>query len=241
LSLFMTLDCPHCFARTASFSIRSVHLLSSKNIQNIYSNEIEVHGVCRSCNHSVVAGFSYVTGYQFRADHLRGDITKGFSGSAIGGLDLRAKKIWQAPEIPKSELPDHLPENVVRPLIEAETAFSHGLWGAAAASYRKTVERAVTPLIDGDTNRKELGKKLGMLEKQGTLPEAMLEWIRVVKDQGNFALHDNDYDFDAKDQIEPAREFTITLLTYLFTLPEKVRLARALPEPEQDATAPEGA
>lgn len=78
-----------------------------------------------------------------------------------------------------------------------------------------------------------LGPRLGDLEKSGILPPAMLDWIRIVKDDGNFALHDDEHDFDTREQVEPAREFAFTLLTYLYSLPEKVRIARGLPEAAQ--------
>ncbi len=77
-----------------------------------------------------------------------------------------------------------------------------------------------------------LGPKIGMLEKTNLLPPAMLDWIRIVKNDGNFALHDDDHDFDSREEIEPAREFAFTLLTYLYTLPEKVRRAQGLPKEE---------
>jgi len=71
-----------------------------------------------------------------------------------------------------------------------------------------------------------LGPKLGNLEDKGLHPPAMLDGIRVVKDDGNFALHDNDRDFEKNADVLQARDFASTLITYLYTLPQKVAEAR---------------
>lgn len=136
--------------------------------------------------------------------------------------------LWQAPELPAPNVPAHLPDAIQRAFLDAEKAFSQGIWSLAAGGYRKAVDRAITPLIGEDAKGKMLGPKIGMLERTNLLPPAMLDWIRLVKDDGNFALHDDDQDFDSREEVEPAREFASTLLTYLYTLPEKVRIARDL-------------
>jgi hypothetical protein len=174
----------------------------------------------------IVAGFR-VSGFpRSRLDAMAGDLNGTFTAQGYTGT---AHLSFQGPEPPKPNIPDHLPERVLRPFLDAEAAFATGLFSLAAAGYRKAVDRAVTPLIGDQAKGKMLGPKIGMLERLGILPPTMLEWIRLVKDDGNFALHDDDHDFDEKSQVEPAREFTFTLLTYLFTLPEKVRIARGIP------------
>ena len=119
------------------------------------------------------------------------------------------------------------PDNVQRAFIEAEKALQGGLFPSAAASYRKAVERAVTPFVDDKCKDKMLGQKLGNLEGKSLFPKVMLDFIRVVKDTANHALHAEDHDFTSKGEVAPAREFAKMLLTYLYTLPEQVKTAKS--------------
>lgn len=220
MSVYMTLDCPYCGGKNSTFTAVA---LKSKEFRSMNCRS-DVAGTCGSCSRMVVANFDI-------HGATRLDDLGGLTGSFTGELHTRITKISsrllrQYPAAEKPRVPQHLPENVSRSYLDAEKSFSEGHWNAAAALYRKAVDRAVSPLLEEGSKARMLGPKLGELEKTHKLPDAMLNWIRVVKDDGNFALHDDDHDFDTKEQVAPAREFAHTLLTYLYTLPEKVRLAR---------------
>lgn len=135
------------------------------------------------------------------------------------------------PEPPRPDVPAHLPPRVERAMLDGELAFLRRDWNGAAAHYRKAVDRAVTVILSQmeppiDPERKMLGQKIALLENTGLLPAPMLDWIRIVKDQGNFALHEDDRDFENAGEIEPARRFARLLLEYLFTLPKEIELSR---------------
>lgn len=238
MSLFMSIDCPHCMASKAPYEVTYISVLEKKSsAQGIFGSAdwlIDASGTCMLCARLSVA--LYRVGCDERPDtNGSGDLT---GRSKFQGREAIGILIKQSPQPPKPDLPEHLPDRVMRPFLEAEKAFSQGLWGSAAASYRKAVERAITPLLLSEKPVRMLGPKIGLLAKTNLLPPAMLDWIRIVKDDANFALHDDDLDFDKREDIEPAREFAFTLLTYLFTLPEKVRIARGLPKEEGEASTP---
>ena len=130
------------------------------------------------------------------------------------------------PEIAEASCPDHCPDNVQRAFIEAEKALQGGLFPSAAAFYCKAVDWAVTPLIDDKCKDKLLGQKLGNLEGKSLFPEVMLDFICVVKDTANHALHTEGHDFTSTQELAPAREFVKMLLIYLYTLPEQVKTAK---------------
>lgn len=130
------------------------------------------------------------------------------------------------PAVPGADCPAYVEERVARAFVEAEKARLAGAFTAAAGHYRKTVDRAITPLVAKSERHKMLGTKLGALEKLQRLPEVMLDWIRIVKDDGNYAMHDDDRDFDTAEQVIPARTFTLALLQYLYTLPAEVAAAQ---------------
>ena len=153
------------------------------------------------------------------------------TSESINSLNLesegRIKLDGYLPKTAEASCPDHCPDNVQRAFIEAEKALQGGLFPSAAASYRKAVERAVTPFVDDKCKDKMLGQKLGNLEGKSLFPKVMLDFIRVVKDTANHALHAEDHDFTSKGEVAPAREFAKMLLTYLYTLPEQVKTAKS--------------
>lgn len=229
MPLYMSLDCPHCMTPHAPFMVKYMNTLPLGIGSQLY--RIETTGPCELCKSSCSAVYTVRSSRQPSLSESGGKLPDNFSINGASVLE-----IWfdaQHPEAPKPNLPDHLPDRLQRPYLEAEKAFNQGLWSLAAAGYRKAVDRAISPIVPPEFKGKMLGPKIGALEKQNILPEAMLEWIRLVKNDGNFALHDDDHDFDSKDQVQPAREFAHMLLTYLYTFPAKVRIARGLPDPEQ--------
>ena len=131
------------------------------------------------------------------------------------------------PEIAEASCLDHCPDNVQRAFIETEKALQGGLFPSAAASYRKAVERAVTAFVDDKCKDKMLGQKSGNLEGKSLFPEVMLDFIRVLKDIANHALHAEDHDFTSTQEMAPAREFAKMLLTYLYSLLEQVKTAKS--------------
>lgn len=226
MTLLMSLDCPHCMLVRAPITVRDLVTVSVDVVnQQATGYHVDVSGVCGGCGRISMASF-YLTGIPTpEIDGVIGDLNGRFISQGYTG---KSELLMQAPEKPKPNVPQHLPTNIMKPFLEAENVFSLGHWNSAAAGYRKAVDRAVSPLVGEEGKGKMLGPKIGMLEKLNLLPPAMLDWIRIVKDDGNFALHDDESDFDTREQVEPSREFAHTLLTYLYTLPEKVRMARGI-------------
>ncbi|WP_299558665.1 hypothetical protein [uncultured Sulfitobacter sp.] len=148
-------------------------------------------------------------------DSVSGEVLREWDGAYIAN---------QYPEFPRPETPEHLPNDVAAALLDAERCFAEGLFNPAATFYGKAIERAIKPLL-GDNPPKMLGPMLGRLEESGLLPDPMIDWIRLIKESRNLATHD-DADFQCRGDVEPARDFTLMLLRYLFTMPEEVRIAR---------------
>jgi hypothetical protein len=196
-----------------------------------YRYRADACGECAGCGRCSLACFEFHAGSKPELDKSWGDLNKTFYNALDPNRKITGKLLWQAPAIGRPHVPEHLPGPIEKAFLDAEKAFSQGIWSLAAGGYRKAVDRGITPLIEDTAKGKMLGPKIGMLERTNLLPPAMLDWIRIVKDDGNFALHDDELDFDTKEEVEPAREFAFTLLTYLYTLPEKVRIARGqMPE-----------
>lgn len=190
---------------------------------------MEGTGRCGACRSLIILYFEAQT-YQ---NYDNPEFIPSFlsTSESINSLNLEGEGTIELdgylPKTAEASCPDHCPDNVQRAFIEAEKALQGGLFPSAAASYRKAVERAVTPFVDDKCKDKMLGQKLGNLEGKSLFPEVMLDFIRVVKDTANHALHAEDHDFTSKEEVAPAREFAKMLLTYLYTLPEQVKTAKS--------------
>lgn len=187
--------------------------------------ETEAAAICGNCGSAMIA-YLRCGGSQgrFREKAAAYNSLHSLHGT---GCELLGVK----PEPPRPDVPAHLPPRVERAMLDGERAFLRRDWNGVAAHYRKAVDRAVTVILSQmdppiDPGRKMLGQKIALLENTGLLPAPMLEWIRIVKDQGNFALHEDDRDFENAEEIEPARRFARLLLEYLFTLPKEIELSR---------------
>ena len=190
---------------------------------------MEGTGRCGACRSLIILYFEAQT-YQ---NYDNPEFIPSFlsTSESINSLNLEGEGTIELdgylPKTAEASCPDHCPDNVQRASIEAEKALQGGLFPSAAASYRKAVERAVTPFVDDKCKDKMLGQKLGNLEGKSLFPKVMLDFIRVVKDTANHALHAEDHDFTSKGEVAPAREFAKMLLTYLYTLPEQVKTAKS--------------
>ena len=186
-------------------------------------------GCCGACR-SLIILYSEANTYN-HADDSRFYTNFLTTSGSINSLSLENKGTIRLDhhllKTAEASCPDHCPDNVQRAFIEAEKALQSGLFPSTAASYRKAVDRAVTQFVDDKRKDKMSGQKLGNLEGKSLFPEVMLDFIRVVKDTANHALHAEDHDFTSKGEVAPAREFAKMLLTYLYTLPEQVKTAKS--------------
>lgn len=182
-------------------------------------------GACVACQVCALFQFSIVGdgSYPVQLESL-----KEIDGNILASSRYKVKLKGQLPRPKSPDLLEFLPANVERSLKDAETSYLAGHWNQAVAAYRKAIERGITPFVVDDPilqkqSRPMLGQKLAALERQGDLPSAMLDWIRLVKDAGNLAMHEDETDFESQREVEPTRLFARTLLEYLYTLPAIIK------------------
>ncbi len=197
--------CPHC----------NKHHLALKVVQVV--QKVKPHGnlhmECPNCNFPIAATFVFPQGL---SSH---DLIN--SSSSAESLGAKITQIW--PEIPKPNIPESLPNAVERALLQAETNFHQsGHEEAAAVMYRKALEGALkqmAPEIKGT-----LASRIDQLAKNGKLTNDLADWARQVKNLGNDGAHE--IDAIERSEVESLRGLTTMVLTYLFTLPEQVRVLR---------------
>jgi hypothetical protein len=119
--------------------------------------------------------------------------------------------------------PDHVPDDVARVFTQARDAHNRTSFDLAAMGYRRALEvalKAIAPDLKG-----QLGPRIDQLAKQNILTPAMKEWADDTRILGNEATHDPPE--PTPENVEQLFLFVESLLEYLFTLPERVRLRRA--------------
>lgn len=88
--------------------------------------------------------------------------------------------------------------------------------------YRRAMETGLRiryPEVNGS-----LFQRIEQLVASRELPAAMGEWAHEVRLGGNGAAHDEEG--VTPEDVKAIRGFTDTLLRYIFTLPEEIRLRR---------------
>lgn len=78
---------------------------------------------------------------------------------------------------------------------------------------------------DKGANGKDLFEKLKNLQDKKILPPIMKDLSYILRKEGNSAAHADNVEFD-EETVRQMIEFTRTILDYVYTLPEKIRLAQ---------------
>lgn len=126
-----------------------------------------------------------------------------------------------APRSP--DVPDHLPAPVASKMFEAERSLLSAHYAAATTLYRTAMERALKDMFPYDKGT--LHARIRKAEAEKRFPQAMIDWLDEVRAFGNDAAHEYDWD-PTREDAEAARDFASLFLTYAYTMPERVRLAR---------------
>jgi hypothetical protein len=124
-----------------------------------------------------------------------------------------------------SRAPDHLPDPLPRYFLQAADALKRGDWDASGSMSRKTLDVATKLLMkDAEKQVRDLGPRIDTLAKQGKLTEDLRGcrgWAHHVRLEGNDASHDEDP--FTKDEAEELLDFTELFLTYVYTLPRRMK------------------
>lgn len=203
------LDCPHCGTKKAGFNIHFEFPTQDP------LRAWEAFCSCGVCKDVVVI-------------RLRDNSPTSHPPSPMGfardnKLFERFRAVRQFPIFVDTFLPEGIPENVRKPLLEANDSLRDGRYSAAAACFRKAIERSlkhVDPELTGMLNY-----RIRELAKSRTLPQAMIDLADQVRLLGNHAMHEDDIDPTKEDCIA-AKEFCELFFTYVFSLPLKIEAAR---------------
>ncbi|WP_081284695.1 DUF4145 domain-containing protein [Chromobacterium subtsugae] len=201
-------DCPHCLGKSLGF------VAVGSSLHQVRQGWWNIFFQCPSCSGPICAIAEWV--HSINPKDFPGNLRSREAASF-----LRAIKVFS--EVGILEIPEHLPGNVARAFEESASARKTSLHSVACAGYRRTMElalKAFAPEIEAWT----LEKRIDKLASENKITPALQEWAHQLRLDGNEAIHgDGEADEALCDQMH---ELTRFLLTYLYTMPKQVELAR---------------
>ncbi|WP_232482238.1 DUF4145 domain-containing protein [Burkholderia ubonensis] len=203
-------DCPHCGASRATFSV----VYAQPNVVN--PKVWNTFGACPACGGPLAGQVDCPTNTH-NPMNVQTDlaITPGF----------KITRTFPAPT--ESPIPEYVPPAAGRAYDQGARCLNRGDHTPAAAMFRRCLEialKAHSPEIEAW----KLEKRIDKLAAERKITEDMKAWAHRVRLDGNDALHEEE-EF-TKETATELMEFTRLLLTYLYTLPEKIRLRLAAAE-----------
>jgi hypothetical protein len=141
-----------------------------------------------------------------------------YKGDLNGSQNFIVLKVY--PTLEETKVPEHVPKTVASPFVQAVETRVAGHYDAAGAMYRKSLDvglKAIDPELKGT-----LYARIETLASQNKLTPSLKEWAHEIRLDGNDASHDEKA--LSKTEADEMHAFTQLVLTYLFTLPEMVRL-----------------
>ena len=166
--------------------------------------------VCRFCRKGIVVRLFY--DYSTDPMACEGDPrTDGF----------HLESVYPEPITPSA--PDHVPNPLAKNFIEALTNLQGDRFTSAGIMFRKVLETSTKQLAPG-TDGDNLKKRISKLVTDGKIAAEMGELADCIRDEGNVAAHEEEFDQESAEQIH---EFTYLYLTYVYTLPHRIQDANA--------------
>ncbi|MGU2444413.1 DUF4145 domain-containing protein [Burkholderia cenocepacia] len=201
-------DCPHCGAAHAAFTVTNAAMHVRKgNVWNIMA-------ACPACGDPISGEVFASNGQHSNPHNAQGNL---YEANGFKVVEVFPKPI-------ESPTPEHVPPASARAFDQGARCLMRGDFTPAAAMFRRCLEialKAHSPEIEAW----KLEKRIDKLAAERKITEDMKTWAHRVRLDGNDALHEEE-EF-TKETATELMEFTRLLLTYLYTLPEKIRLRLA--------------
>ncbi len=124
--------------------------------------------------------------------------------------------------------PEHIPENILGVLDEANRCLAASCYNAAASMFRLSIDLSTKALLPDDINepaakiRKNLGLRLIWLFNNSLLPSDLKPLAECIQQDGNDGAHDGTL---SKADACDLQDFCFELFRRLYTEPEKLRIA----------------
>lgn len=203
-------NCPRCHTKAAGFTV--IHSFCADEGTGERLPLWDVFASCNVCRRAIVASFY--------ADEMP-------SEASAGDLPLSAEI---APEPADTGAPAHTPTPIDRYFTQGRSSLQAGNYDAAGAMYRKALETALKKAFPEHDDERTLYTHIEAAKDNGGLTKELAEWAHEIRGLGNEATHEEEP--FPQDDAQMLDQFTELMLTYLFTLPGKLKEARPAPANE---------
>lgn len=199
-------DCPHCGARSHIESLWNCH-------HTLRNHDVEFFVVfrCKPCKKLILKTFLF-------EQNIYSDVQK---LSPSGWREIFPLTL---DDNLKNEEKEFIPPEVLIDYQEALKCKSIKAYRASASMFRRALQRSLLEI--GADDSKDLIVQINSL---GNLPPDIKDWSHQIRIFGNWGSHpdkDNLKDVN-EDDVNEVHDFTSKFLTYIFIMPEKVKLSRA--------------
>ena len=207
MSLTIVLTCPHCESKKMTFDVADSSFVRKGFTKFLCQ--------CRHCEEVVV-----VTGTEGHWD--------GVDFGGVRNREISIHSVFPQPSEPVP--PPDTPDDVAKPFINGLTALSVGLIDSAANSFRTTLEKATSHLLERlgtghqDHAKKSLYDRIEFLRDNHLITPSLCDWAHIIRDLGNMGTH-GDPEF-SESQATELKNFTEQFLYYVFTMPAQVESIR---------------
>lgn len=124
------------------------------------------------------------------------------------------------PERSIGKAPESVPDAAAAAYVEGVENLKDGRPTSAVMMFRRALDVALKE-FPSEIDAWKLEKRIDKLADAGLITKDLKQWAHKIRLEGNEAVHE--LQNPSKQQAEELRLFTELVLTYLFTLPEKVR------------------
>ena len=217
-----TADCPRCGTKKTGFSINGVNQIDN------YDAEL----VCK-CNHCKLLTVFRIAVWSMQkfAEAYKND----------GHLNDKINSFTPI-RIPISTVvssPDHIPEKIKSVFDEGALCFANDCYNAAGAMFRASIEQALKGSFSEELNKSPqklftLFSKVEYLNQCGLLSETLVELADCIREDGNDAVHECNVDANTAEDMQ---EFSVLILSKLYTEPAKLQLAKERREQRRKASS----
>jgi hypothetical protein len=209
-------DCPHCSSHRIGFTFVAEYGLAPTKHAHY-----TVLYKCNKCKGALVHEYSQHTNY--------GSPSPG--GCSSDPTDNGFKLLKSYPGKMPNAIPAYVPAPLDRYYQQALDSLHSAHYDASGAMSRKVVDVSTQQMVKGDTKKyNNIRDRIDALAEKHLLTPDLKDWAHQIRLDGNDASHDED-PFTA-DEAQGLLSFTELYLTYVYTLPGRLKARR------EQATAP---
>ena len=181
--------------------------------------------VCRKCWEAIVVKLA-------RRGITQAENPKDCSGDPV---DEGYEILHVYPKQPRTNAPDHVPDEIAQDYQEAMDSLKRQNWTSAGMMFRKVLQRATSAIGPASTNftKNRLKKRIAVLTDQHKLTPAMGGLAHLIREEGDSATHE-EKEVWTKKEAGQIQSFSELFLLYAFTLPGLVKQAKEKTDSKDD-------